>query len=92
MIINSVEPTLKYYLRMMKNPDNFLSHYIESVEKEIAIKFEHKQAWNDIVMKEQHSRRKISSKIHTYKVSYTLIVNNLIDAPTLNAQMNDPLS
>ena len=48
---------------MMKNPDNFLSHYIESVEKEIAIKFEHKQAWNDIVMKEQHSRRKISSKI-----------------------------
>ena len=50
-IINSAEPTLKYYLRMMKNPDNFLSHYIESVEKEIAIKFEHKQAWNDIVLK-----------------------------------------
>ena len=47
---NSVEPTLKYYLRMMKNPDNFLSRHIESVEKEIAIKFEHKQAWNDIVV------------------------------------------
>lgn len=77
---------------MMKNPDNFLSHYIESVEKEIAIKFEHKQAWNDIVLKGQHSHRKLSSKIHTDKVSYTLIVNNLIDAPTVNAQMNDPLS
>ena len=51
IIINSVEPTLKYYLRMMKNPDNFLSRHIESVEKEIAIKFEHKQAWNDIVVK-----------------------------------------
>ena len=35
---------------MMKNPDNFLSRHIESVEKEIAIIFEHKQAWNDIVV------------------------------------------
>jgi len=49
VIINGIEPTLKYYLRLLKNSDNFVSHYVELVEKEPVLKFEHRQAWNEIV-------------------------------------------
>jgi DNA (cytosine-5)-methyltransferase 1 len=49
VIVNGVMDTLKYYLRLIKSPDDFVQRYITLVEKEQAIKFEHKQRWNDIV-------------------------------------------
>lgn len=53
VIVNGVEPTLLYYLRLLKNTDNFVSAYVELVEREPAIKFEHRQAWNEIVTSKQ---------------------------------------
>jgi len=49
VIVNGAEPTLLYYLRLLKDADNFVSAYVELVEKEAAIKFEHRQAWNEII-------------------------------------------
>ena len=49
VIVNGVEPTLKYYLRLLKNPDTFIIAYIELLEKDQDIKYEQKEAWNTIV-------------------------------------------
>jgi DNA (cytosine-5)-methyltransferase 1 len=49
VIVNGVMNTLKYYLRLLKNPDDFIRRYVELVEQEPAIKFEHKQKWNNII-------------------------------------------
>lgn len=56
VIVNGVEPTLLYYLRLLKTPDICVSNYVELVEKEPAIKFEHKQAWNEIVTNQKSER------------------------------------
>ena len=50
VIVNGVMDTLKYYLRLLNNPDDFIRHYVDLLEKEDAIKFEHKQKWNDIIL------------------------------------------
>lgn len=49
IIINGVFPTLKYYLRLIKNPDEFLVKYINNLENDIEINYEHKKAWNNII-------------------------------------------
>ena len=49
VIVNGVMNTLKYYLRLLKNPDDFVRHYVELLENDDTIKYEHKQKWNDIV-------------------------------------------
>lgn len=49
VIVNGVEPTLKYYLRLLENPDTFVITYAELLESDPDIKFEHREAWNKIV-------------------------------------------
>lgn len=49
VIANGVEPTLKYYLRLLENPDTFIIAYAELLEKDQDIKYEHREAWNKIV-------------------------------------------
>ena len=49
LIVNGVEPTLKYYLRLLENPDTFIIAYAELLETDKDIKYEHKEAWNKIV-------------------------------------------
>ena len=49
VIVNGIIGTLKYYLRLLKNPDDFIRNYAEMVEIETSIKYEHKQKWNDII-------------------------------------------
>jgi DNA (cytosine-5)-methyltransferase 1 len=56
VIVNGVEPTILYYLRLLKNTDNFVSAYVELVEKDPAIKFEHKRAWIEIVTSVAHEK------------------------------------
>lgn len=50
VIINGVFPTLKYYLRLLDNPDLFIERYIYNIQNNSEINAEHKIAWN-IIMK-----------------------------------------
>ena len=50
VIVNVVEPTLKYYLRLLENPDTFIIAYSELLETDKDIKYEHREAWNKIVL------------------------------------------
>lgn len=51
VIVNGVYSTLKYYLRLLKDPAEFIDYYVELLKNDNTIKFQHKVAWNDIVSK-----------------------------------------
>lgn len=51
VIANDVINTLKYYLRLLSTTSNFINDYVNLIETDTALKFEHKMAWNDIVAK-----------------------------------------
>lgn len=51
IIINGVLPTIKYYLRLLENPNAFVLEYVKLMEEDDAIKFEHKEKWNELVGK-----------------------------------------
>lgn len=49
VIVNGVYSSIKYYLRMVKNPAQFIDYYVELLKDDKTIKFAHKQKWNEIV-------------------------------------------
>ncbi len=49
VIVNGVYTTLKYYLRLLRDPADFIDRYVELLKTDEALKFAHKEAWNDIV-------------------------------------------
>ena len=49
VIVNGVYATLKYYLRLMKDPAEFVEKYVDLLKIDETIKFQHKTAWNDAV-------------------------------------------
>ncbi len=49
VIVNDVYSSLKYYLRMICDPAEFIDNYVELLKTDESIKFQHKTAWNDIV-------------------------------------------
>ena len=49
VIVNGVFSTLKYYLRLLKDTDAFISYYIANMKADPVIKFNHKDTWNRIV-------------------------------------------
>lgn len=49
VIVNGVYTTLKYYLRLVKDPAEFIDNYVELMKDDDTIKFQHKTVWNDIV-------------------------------------------
>lgn len=49
VIVNGVYSTLKYYLRLMKDPAEFIDRYVELLKGDETVKFQHKVAWNDLV-------------------------------------------
>ncbi len=49
LVINGIIPTLKYYLRLLDNPTDFIDGYTRLLASDKAVKYEHKQAWNKIV-------------------------------------------
>ena len=46
MIVNGIHGTLRYYLRLISSPDNFLSDYVELVEQECS--YEIKSLWQKL--------------------------------------------
>lgn len=51
LVINGVMPTLKYYLRLLDDPNNFIKNYTRLLSADGSIKFEHKLKWNEIIAK-----------------------------------------
>lgn len=51
VIVNGVYTTLKYYLRLMNDPAEFIDKYVELLKHDETVKFQHKTIWNDIVSK-----------------------------------------
>lgn len=49
VIVNGVYSTLKYYLRLLNDPAEFIDHYVELLKSDDSIKYEQQKAWNDIV-------------------------------------------
>lgn len=49
VIVNGVIPTLKYYLRLLDNTDNFIETYMKNIQNNNEINSEHKLAWNAIL-------------------------------------------
>jgi DNA (cytosine-5)-methyltransferase 1 len=49
IVVNGIIPSLKYYLRLLENPTSFLANYVELLNVDEALKFEHKVAWNNII-------------------------------------------
>ena len=49
VIVNGVLASLSYYLRLLGNLSDFTNRYVENIEQDREIKYEHKRRWNDIV-------------------------------------------
>jgi len=49
VIANGLIPSLKYYLRLLSDTSEFIENYVDLVEKDTALKFEHKKEWNNII-------------------------------------------
>lgn len=49
VIVNGVYSTLKYYLRLMNDPAEFIDKYVELMKSDETIKFQHKTIWNELV-------------------------------------------
>ena len=51
IIINGVEMTLEYYLRLISKPEEFLNNYVSLLEQDSTVSYEAKQHWNMLVEK-----------------------------------------
>lgn len=48
VITNGLLKTLTYYLRLLSDPADFVEHYVDLLEQDASLKFEHKQRWNEL--------------------------------------------
>ncbi|MCY7357547.1 MAG: hypothetical protein LH609_08760, partial [Rudanella sp.] len=49
VIANGLVATLTYYMRLLTDPSQFIEKYVNLVEVDGALKFEHKKRWNELV-------------------------------------------
>jgi len=50
VITNGVLPTIKYLLRLLKNPSSIFPVYVELLAKDRSVSYEHRQKWNEVVI------------------------------------------
>ena len=49
LIVNGVDRTLMYYLRLIRDTSAFINKYVSNLETDPAVNFQLKEAWNQIV-------------------------------------------
>ena len=49
LIVNGVDPTLRYYLRLIGSTHQFIDAYVTHLETDPSVTFQLKEAWNEIV-------------------------------------------
>lgn len=52
IIINGILPTIKYYLRLVNDTEEFLNRYANLIEADKELKIIHKEKWNEIIQKQ----------------------------------------
>ena len=50
IIINGLLPTIRYYLRLIENPGEFLKLYSKLVEQDTELQVTHKNKWNELII------------------------------------------
>jgi DNA (cytosine-5)-methyltransferase 1 len=50
VIANGLVTSLAYYLRLLTDPAQFIENYVNLIETDGALKFEHKKRWNELVV------------------------------------------
>lgn len=53
IVINGIMPTLKYYLRLISNLEDFLNNYSSLVQDDSELKAIHNQKWNELILELQ---------------------------------------
>lgn len=49
VIANGLTHSLKYYLRLLSDTSEFIANYVDLIETDTALKYEHKKQWNTII-------------------------------------------
>lgn len=49
VIVNGIMQTLHYYLRLLNDTYDFIENYVQLLEDDTALKFEHKSQWNKLI-------------------------------------------
>lgn len=49
VIVNGIMQTLHYYLRLLNDTYDFIENYVQLLEDDAALKFEHKSQWNKLI-------------------------------------------
>ena len=49
LIINGLVPTLKYYLRLINNPEDFLNLFTKNIIEDKELKTIHKNKWKELI-------------------------------------------
>jgi DNA (cytosine-5)-methyltransferase 1 len=50
VIANGVLPTIKYFLRLLKNPSSIFPVYVDLLARDRSVSYEHRQKWNEVVI------------------------------------------
>ena len=50
MIVNDVLPTIRYYLRLLRNPAVVLESYVKLLKEDRSVTHEHRVKWNEIAV------------------------------------------
>lgn len=49
VIVNGLNHSLRYYLRLLQEPSQFLKHYTEQIHQDLDVKDEHRRLWTNIL-------------------------------------------
>ena len=49
LIVNGIDHTLTYYLRLVEDTSRFVNEYVSNLETDPSVSFQLKQAWNEVV-------------------------------------------
>lgn len=49
VIVNGLTHSLKYYLRLVSETSDFIENYVNLIERDTSLKYEHKVQWNTII-------------------------------------------
>lgn len=51
VIVNHVYTSLKYYLRLLSDPSDFIERYVNLMKNDENVKYHQQAAWNEIISK-----------------------------------------
>lgn len=56
IVINGILPTIKYYLRLLSDLEDFINSYSILIQEDLELKFCHKEKWNELISRLQNGQ------------------------------------